>query len=51
VDQVLQAMDLEADARTEQLTLEQLQELCEHFRQKVIEVTGVEKPVMENQAP
>jgi len=49
VDEVLQAMSLGADARTEQLTLEQLQELCEHFRQKVIEVTGVEKPVMENQ--
>ena len=50
VDEVLQAMSLGADARTEQLTLEQLQELCEHFRQKVIEVTGVEKPVMENQS-
>ena len=50
VDEVLQAMGLGADARTEQLTLEQLQELCELFRQKVIEVTGVEKPVMDNQA-
>ena len=50
VDEVLQSMELGPDARTEQLTLEQLQELCERFRQKVIEVTGVEKPVMENQA-
>ncbi|MDA8562919.1 16S rRNA (adenine(1518)-N(6)/adenine(1519)-N(6))-dimethyltransferase RsmA [Mariniblastus sp.] len=50
VDEVLQAMGLGADARTEQLTLEQLQELCELFRQKVIEVTGVKKPVMDNQA-
>ena len=50
VDEVLQSLDHGADARTEQLTLEQLQALCECFRQKVIEVTGVEKPVMENQS-
>ncbi len=50
VDEVLQSMALGPDARTEQLTLDQLRELCEHFRQKVIEVTGVERPVMENQS-
>ncbi|MEM7455037.1 MAG: 16S rRNA (adenine(1518)-N(6)/adenine(1519)-N(6))-dimethyltransferase RsmA [Planctomycetota bacterium] len=50
VDEVLDAMGLGADARTEQLTVERIQELCERFRQKLVEVTGSENPVMANQA-
>jgi 16S rRNA (adenine1518-N6/adenine1519-N6)-dimethyltransferase len=49
VDEVLAAADLQADARTEQLTVEELQALSELFRQKLIEVTGEEKPRLANQ--
>jgi 16S rRNA (adenine1518-N6/adenine1519-N6)-dimethyltransferase len=49
VDEVLEAMSLGADARTEQLSVVQLQELSERFRQQVITVTGESNPVMENQ--
>ncbi len=49
VDEVLQEMALGADARTEQLDIQRMQTLCELFRQKVIEVTGEERPKMANQ--
>ena len=49
VDEVLEQLSISADARTEQLTMEELQVLCEAFRQQVIKVTGDLKPVMANQ--
>lgn len=49
VDDVLQGQSIGADSRTEQLTAEEMRALCEAFRQKVIEVTGEERPVMANQ--
>ncbi|MEL7496498.1 MAG: 16S rRNA (adenine(1518)-N(6)/adenine(1519)-N(6))-dimethyltransferase RsmA [Planctomycetota bacterium] len=50
VDDVLQQLGYGPDSRTEQLSIEQIQQLCEAFRQKVIEVTGVDRPVMANQS-
>ena len=49
VDEVLANLSINADARTEQLTMAELQTLCEAFRQQVIKVTGDDKPVMANQ--
>ena len=49
VDEVLARLSINADARTEQLTMAELQTLCEAFRQQVIKVSGEEKPVMANQ--
>ena len=50
VDEVLNGMELGPDARTEQLEVPRIQELCKRFRQKLIEVTGDSKPSMANQA-
>lgn len=49
VDSVLTGLALKTDARTEQLSMEQLQELCEAFRKKLSEVLGVERPKLANQ--
>ena len=49
VDEVLEQLSIGPDARTEQLTMAQMQTLCEAFRQQVTKVTGEEKPVMANQ--
>ena len=49
VDDVLQSMELGADARTEQLTVADMQNLCQRFREKVIAVTGNPNPRMANQ--
>jgi 16S rRNA (adenine1518-N6/adenine1519-N6)-dimethyltransferase len=40
VDEVLEEMGFGPDARTEQLDVAQMQQLCEKFRQKVIQVTA-----------
>ena len=37
VDEVLQGLGFGADARTEQLSIEQMQEMCERFRQAVLQ--------------
>ncbi len=50
VDDVLNRLGHGADARSEQLDVESMQTLSEAFRQKVIEVTGVERPVLANQS-
>lgn len=50
VDDVLAKLNHGPDARSEQLDVAAMQQLSEAFRQKVIEVTGIEKPVMENQS-
>lgn len=50
VDEVLEGLHLGADARTEQLPIERIQEMCENFRQQLIKVTGEEKPVLANQS-
>ena len=49
VDEVLEEAELRADSRTEQLSVEELQSLCELFRQKLIEVTGEANPRLANQ--
>ncbi len=49
VDSVLSAAGLKADARTEQLSIAELQGLCELFRKKLAEVLGVERPKLANQ--
>ena len=49
VDEVLAAENHGPNARTEELHGVQLQELCEAFRQQLIEVTGEERPAMANQ--
>lgn len=49
VDEVLGQLSIGPDARTEQLTMEEMQVLCEAFRQQVIKVTGETRPVMANQ--
>ena len=49
VDEVLAAAGLKEDSRTEQLAVAELQTLAELFRQKLIEVTGDEKPRLANQ--
>ena len=51
VDEVLQSLSIGADARTEQLTCEELQILCEAFRKQVVKVTGEERPLMANHSP
>ncbi len=40
VDEVLADMKLGADARTEQLPVEAMQEMCERFRQQLLKVRG-----------
>lgn len=49
IDEVLAQQKIGSDARTEQLNMQQLQVLCESFRQQVIKVTGEANPVMANQ--
>ena len=49
VDEVLKAQAIGANARTEQLTGDQLGVLCEAFRQQMIKVTGDQRPKMANQ--
>jgi 16S rRNA (adenine1518-N6/adenine1519-N6)-dimethyltransferase len=50
VDEVLQSMNFGPDARTEQLPIGRIQEMCENFRLQLIKVTGNEKPVLANQS-
>ena len=50
VDEVLAAMQFGPDARTEQLPIERIQEMCENFRRQLIKATGDEKPVLANQS-
>lgn len=50
VDEVLVSMDFGPDARTEQLPIERIQEMCENFRLQLIKVTGNERPVLANQS-
>ena len=49
VDEVLKSLGHGPDARTEQLPIPAMQELCEAFRLKLIEVTGDSKPKLANQ--
>ena len=49
VDEVLEGAGLRTDSRTEQLNVEELQALSEHFRKKLIEVTGDQNPRLANQ--
>jgi len=49
VDEVLQSLDHGPETRTEQLPIPVMQQLCEAFRQKLIEVTGDPKPRLANQ--
>ena len=49
VDEVLSSASLKEDARTEQLSVKELQSLSELFRQKLIEVTGEDRPRLANQ--
>jgi len=49
VDEVLQACEHGPETRTEQLPIPVMQELCEAFRQKLIEVTGDSNPKLANQ--
>ena len=50
VDEVLTALGHGADARSEQLDVQSMQNLCEGFRQKLIEVSGEERPKLVNQS-
>ena len=50
VDDVLGRLGHGADVRSEQLDIESMLALSEAFRQKVIAVTGVERPVLANQS-
>ena len=50
VDDVLSGIGHGADVRSEQLDIENMLLLSEAFRQKVIAVTGVERPVLANQS-
>jgi len=50
VDDVLSRLGHGADVRSEQLDIEAMLKLSETFRQKVIQVTGVERPVLANQS-
>ena len=50
VDEILSAMELGPETRTEQLPIEVLQELSERFRQQLIAVTGEAEPKMANQS-
>ena len=50
VDDVLSRLGHGADVRSEQLDIEAMLALSEAFRQKVIQVTGVERPVLANQS-
>lgn len=49
IDEVLSEAGLREDSRTEQLAVAELQSLCELFRQKLIAITGEEKPRLANQ--
>lgn len=50
VDEVLENLEYGPTSRSEELSIEQMQELCEAFRQKLIEVSGDPKPVLANQS-
>ncbi len=50
VDDVLNSMGFGPDARTEQLTVERIQEMARQFRQKLSDVTGDAMPKMANQS-
>ncbi len=50
VDEVLTALKLGPNTRTEQLPIEVIQELCEAFRQQLIKITETECPKMANQS-
>jgi len=50
VDDVLSRLGYGADVRSEQLDIDSMLALSEAFRQKVIQVTGVERPVLANQS-
>ena len=50
VDDVLSRLGHGANVRSEQLDIESMLALSEAFRQKVIAVTGVERPVLANQS-
>jgi 16S rRNA (adenine1518-N6/adenine1519-N6)-dimethyltransferase len=50
VDDVLSKLEHGADARAEQLNIEQMQLLCSGFRNKLIEVTGDQNPKLANQS-
>ncbi|MCP4774107.1 MAG: hypothetical protein GY880_07700 [Planctomycetaceae bacterium] len=50
VDEVLAELGHGADARTEQLDVEQMQSLCNAFRDKLIKVTGEQNPKLANQS-
>lgn len=50
IDEVLTASEMGPNTRTEQLSVEVIQELCEAFRQQVIKVTETEHPKMANQS-
>ncbi|MDE0935563.1 MAG: 16S rRNA (adenine(1518)-N(6)/adenine(1519)-N(6))-dimethyltransferase RsmA [Mariniblastus sp.] len=50
VDDVLSKLEHGADARAEQLNIEQMQLLCNGFRKKLIEVTGDQNPKLANQS-
>lgn len=49
VDEVLQKLEYGPDARAEQLPIPAMQELCEAFRLKLVEVSGDPKPKLANQ--
>ncbi|MFK7767889.1 MAG: 16S rRNA (adenine(1518)-N(6)/adenine(1519)-N(6))-dimethyltransferase RsmA [Mariniblastus sp.] len=49
VDEVLSSLGHGPDARSEQLDVQTMQVLAEAFRQKLIEVTGEERPTLVNQ--
>lgn len=50
VDEVLAELGHGADARTEQLNVDQMQLLCNAFRQKLIKMTGEQNPKLANQS-
>jgi len=50
VDDVLSRLGYGADVRSEQLDIDSMLVLSEAFRQKVIQITGVERPVLANQS-
>ncbi len=50
IDEVLQGLHYGPDARTEQLDIPAIQQLCTAFREKLVEVTGDPKPKLANQS-
>ena len=49
IDEVLQGLSYGPDARTEQLDIPAIQQLCTAFREKLVEVTGDPHPKLANQ--